>query len=285
MKSFLRRHAVAVLRSALRCGGERWHRIVTEALSPGDEHLYQVIERVPTSRGDVTFYCLGDTARWRALSLLTKEPETIEWIDSFSDGDTFWDVGANVGVYSLYAAINRRIRVLAFEPSAANYFLLNRNIELNKLDGIVQGLCVAFSDDDRIDALNMLSTGLGGALSSFGEPIDPFGKTFSARFRQGAIGFSIDAFIDHFRPTFPNHLKIDVDGIEDRIIAGAQRTLADGRLKSLSIELDSGRVEYTNSVVARVERAGLLLMARRHSDMIESGEYKSIFNYQFRRNE
>ena len=38
--------------------------------------------------------------------LLTKEPGTIAWIEGFTEDDVFWDVGANVGLYSLYAGID-----------------------------------------------------------------------------------------------------------------------------------------------------------------------------------
>jgi hypothetical protein len=74
-----------------------------------------------------------------------------------------------------------------------------------------------------------------------------------------------------------------VDGIEDRIVTGAPTTLRDPRLRSLSIELDDARPDYTRSVVASIEQAGLTLLAKRQSEMISAGEYKHIFNYQFRR--
>jgi len=283
MKTVLRNAAVALLRGGLTVTGERGRRILAEALARGTDPLYEEIETIATPRGAISFYCLGDTARWRARSLLTKEPETIEWVDGFSSGDVFWDIGANVGVYALYAAVNRRCRVLAFEPSAANYYLLNRNIELNRLDEHVKAFCMAFSGSSAADALNMAGTGFGGALSSFGMPIDPFGGHFEPRFRQGMIGFSVDDFVTQFDPPFPNHLKIDVDGIEDRIIEGAIATLGNCRLLSLSIELDESRPDYIGPIIARVRAAGLELVTKRHSAMIEASRYKSIFNFQFRR--
>ena len=42
--------------------------------------------------------------RYRAKTFSTKEPETLDWIDSFEKNSVFWDVGANIGLYSLYAA-------------------------------------------------------------------------------------------------------------------------------------------------------------------------------------
>jgi FkbM family methyltransferase len=283
LKTVLRQAIVTSFRAGLRLSGERGRRITSEALSLGDEVLYQTIEPVNTARGAMVFYCLGDLAQWRARTLLTKEPETIEWIDSFDDGDTFWDIGANIGIYSVYAAINRKVRVLAFEPSAGNYFLLNRNIEINGLTDVLRAFCLAFSDTASLDVLNMQSTGLGGALSSFGSTVDESGREFVPIFRQGMIGYSVDGFVAQFKPAFPSHLKIDVDGIEDRIILGAAATLSDARLKSISIELDASRPAYTESVIGKIEGAGLKFVAKRQSEMFAGGKYQHIFNYQFRR--
>ncbi len=80
-----------------------------------------------TDFGIIKFFCPGKIPKWRALTLLTKEPETLEWIETFQDTEILWDIGSNVGVYSLYAAMKGH-SVLAFEPSPSNYYLLSRNI-------------------------------------------------------------------------------------------------------------------------------------------------------------
>ena len=71
--------------------------------------------------------------RYRADTFSTKEPETLEWIDSIPNGSVVWDIGANIGLYSCYAAKQRGCRVFAFEPSVFNLELLARNIFLNEL--------------------------------------------------------------------------------------------------------------------------------------------------------
>jgi FkbM family methyltransferase len=283
VKALLRKATVAGLKAGLRFTGETGRRLVAEAQAQSGESLLEVIEHVTTSRGRIAFYCLGDLALWRARTLLKKEPETIEWIDDFQDGDVFWDVGANIGVYTLYAAITRKVEVLAFEPSASNYLLLNRNVEINRLSDRVRAYCMAFAGETRLDALNMQSTQFGGAMSSFAEKRDHMGEEFIPTFRQGAIGFAIDDFIASFNPPFPNHLKIDVDGIEDRIVAGARKTLSDPRLRSISIELEANRIEYTLGVLARLEAAGYELVSKRHAEMFEGGPFADVYNYRLQR--
>lgn len=263
--------------------GTTWRRRVSNLLreAMSSHGVDAVIREEKTSRGRIRFYCLGDLALWRAETLLTKEPETIEWIDGMDDGDVLFDIGANVGVYTLYAAINRKVRVLAFEPLAANYYLLNRNIEENGLSDMAASYCVAINDSDMISTLHIQDTGFGTAMSSFDDPVDHHGKQFSAMFEQGMIGMSLDSFIEIFEAPFPSHIKIDVDGIENKIVRGAQRTLSDPRLKSVSIELDEGRPKLTDNVIAMMADAGLDLARKSHSPMFDGTPYASIFNYQF----
>jgi FkbM family methyltransferase len=215
---------------------------------------------------------------------LSKEPETIEWIDGFAPNTVFWDVGANVGVYSLYAAKRRDIRVMAFEPSAANYHILSKNIEINEMGSAISGLCIAFSDKSEVGYLNMSNTIPGGALSCFGQSQETYavcGKTYEVSFNQGMIGFTIDDFIEKFSPPFPNHLKIDVDSIEDKIIAGAAKTLENIQLKSVLIELDTEEKDYCKRVISALENAGLKLVSDRHSQTYDYGEFSSMYNHIF----
>lgn len=237
-----------------------------------------------TPIGDIKFYCPGPIPHWRAETLLSKEPETIQWIDGFSPDSILWDVGANVGVYSLYAGRRGDIRVLAFEPSAANYHILSKNIEINKMDSIIAGFCMAFSDISEIGYLNMSSTIPGGALSCFGQSRDTYdscGKTYEVSFNQGMIGYTIDDFIEKFSPPFPNYLKIDVDSIEDKIIAGATKTIRNNQLKSVLVELDTEEKDYCNRVVSALEAAGLKLVANKHPRTYDHGDFSAIYNHIF----
>ena len=70
-------------------------------------------------------------------TFFTKEPETLKWIDSFNDNKKiiFWDIGANIGLYSIYAALKHSdIEIISFEPSTSNLRILSRNISINKLE-------------------------------------------------------------------------------------------------------------------------------------------------------
>jgi FkbM family methyltransferase len=235
---------------------------------------------VQTKLGEIKFFCPGNSPQHRVDNWFTYEPETIEWIDNFQNNETFWDIGANIGSYSLYGAL-KGIKTLSFEPSSGNYYLLNKNIEINRLDETISALCIAFNDVSKLDEFNMSSTELGSALHSFAENIDWHGKAYNPSFKQAAIGFSVDEFIAKFNPPFPNYMKIDVDGIESKIVKGSQKTLSDRRLKSMLIELDSSREDYCSSVVNFIEENGMSL---KEGPIIRNPDKGPAFNYIFIRN-
>ena len=268
---------VAILRGATRVvGGRRADRIAAGIA----ERMPPIVDAV-TPAGTIRFFCPGLLPERRAVELLTKEPETIAWIDGFSPGDVFWDIGANVGSYSLYAAL-RGVRTVAFEPAASNYFLLNRNIEINRMGDRISAYCVALSDVTRLAELHMQTTELGGAFNSFSEALDWQGRPYTAAFNQGMVGFDIDSFVGNFRPAFPTHIKIDVDGLEHRVLAGARETLADRRLRSVLIEIDGEREAYKAEIQSLMERSGLDL-AQSGSSLTLVKDRSYDYLYLFRR--
>ena len=239
--------------------------------------------RVVTRHGPILLECPTELARWRAETLLEKEPETLEWIDRFEEGDVFWDVGANIGVYSLYAAAAGRAgRVLAFEPSPWNAALLAENVRLNGAEDIVATFSLALSAETSPGTLFMRATEAASAGSSFGAPIGEFGERFEPQFRQAALGVRIDDMVLWGAP-MPNRIKIDVDGAEELVLAGARTTLADQRTKSVSIELDASRSDLVHRVTATLGEAGLAFTAKQHSERFAAGSNASIYNFHFDR--
>lgn len=275
LKQAMRNIVVATLRSSIEITGETGRRLLAEATAINGDALLQSVENVPTKHGDLKFYCLGDLAIYRARSLFTKEPETIDWIDSFSSGETLWDVGANVGIYSIYAAA-AGMNVIAFEPGAANYILINKSIEANSMADSITAYCVALSDKTCVSHLNMTSTRFGSAFASFGSTIGEGGEQISIHFKQGMLGFTADDFLRLYSPKFPNHIKIDVDGLEQEILTGAATILSDPRLKSVSIEMDTRSIPRFMGTMRLLESAGLSL------DRKET-RHKYVNNYRFRR--
>ena len=58
----------------------------------------------------IIFFTPNQLIDWRVATFFTKEPETLEWIDSFEKKEKliFWDIGANIGLYSIYNALKNK---------------------------------------------------------------------------------------------------------------------------------------------------------------------------------
>ena len=201
------------------------------------EYLHQR-HVVQTRHGELILVCPTYYSVHYPRTFLTREPETLEWIDGFDDGDVFWDVGANVGIYALYAGLRRTIDVVAFEPHGATYANMIDNINANGLAEIVRAYAVALAEGTALDMLNMENATAGSVSHSFGEAPTFLGREVETHARQSTMGFSIDGLIDTFGLAVPNHVKIDVDGIEPRVLAGAARTFADPAVRSVLIEIE-----------------------------------------------
>ncbi len=239
----------------------------------------------------------SEIEEFRANTYETKEPETLEWIERyFRRGDVMYDIGANIGLYSLFAAkhLVGRCKVFAFEPEALNYAKLSKNIHLNGLSGVVLPCCVAMTDRLCFDTFNLhpdnfetivagQELAAGSAMHSFGVAEDFSGSEFPPFHVQGTVGAPLDDLWQSWGMDFPNHLKIDVDGLEDKIIAGAARTLQDNRLRSVLIEV-SGKLGDEHPIFQQIIQAGFTRVtnfAAHSSDLLKGTLYEDCVNSVF----
>ena len=242
----------------------------------------------------------SDIERYRANTYATKEPETLDWIERyFRRGEVIYDVGANVGLYSLFAAKHLKgdCKVYAFEPEALNHARLSKNVYLNGLSSVVIPCCLAITDRLCFDLFYLNphnfetavpGEGLvpGSALHNFGAPVDELrqsGSEFRPLHRQGTVGVSIDHMWKEWGLDFPNHIKIDVDGLEEKIVAGSAETLKDERLRSVLVEIAS-RDEDANTIPERLTEAGFVRVAdfpAHSSELLEGTRYEGFVNHVF----
>jgi FkbM family methyltransferase len=196
--------------------------------------------------------------KYRADTFSSKEPETLEWIDGFIDESVFWDIGANVGLYSIYAAKNKKSNVFSFEPSVFNLEILAKNINLNDQTHRINIVPIAISDKCGFGRLNMSTTEWGGALSTFDKPYGYDGTELITVFEYSICSVSLDDAIEKLNIPMPDYLKIDVDGIEHLVLEGGIKVLKN--VKSVLIEISIRFDEQRNQARKYLEAAGLTII-------------------------
>ncbi|HJN46890.1 MAG: FkbM family methyltransferase [Vicinamibacterales bacterium] len=237
--------AIAGVRRAL--GSVRWRLL--DALAP---------RRVVHARGlTFTLSCDNWITQFRLDTVETKEPETLDWFDLWiRDDDLLFDVGANIGLYSLYAVCRHPgLAVVGFEPEYANLHVLRDNIVMNDVCGRIQVYPIALSDRTGVSSLHVQDLTPGAALHT--ESAEPLTTTESGRkvlWAEGTWRMRLDEFCAE-TGAWPTALKIDVDGGEGRVLTGAREVLSRGDLRTVLVECGDAGVRTT--VHALLEQAGL----------------------------
>lgn len=205
----------------------------------------------------MTFTVANALNRYRASTFATKEPDTLEWIDTIPKESVVWDVGANIGLYSIYAAMARDCRVYAFEPSVFNLELLARNIYLNALQNKITIVPIALSDKVGANLFKMSNTAWGGALSTFGQDFDQNGATLKNIFEYRTVGLSMADAVKLLGIPEPQFIKIDVDGIEHFILRGGGDVLC--KVEGVLIEINDDFSQQSEESARHLKNAGLTL--------------------------
>lgn len=214
--------------------------------------------------------------RFRANTFSTKEPETLEWIDRIPEGSVLWDIGANVGLYSIYAAKIRRCRVFAFEPSVFNLELLARNVYLNDLSDRICLVPLALSDNLGGNKLKMSTTEWGGALSIFGQDFGWDGNPIEDVFVFQTLGLSMTDAVNLLGLPQPDYIKMDVDGLEHFILRHGGAVLE--QTKGILVEINDDFHAQAEESAKALRDAGLTLKEKRHSAMFDNSAFQNSFN-------
>lgn len=240
-------------------------------------------QRVEHGGAAMEFATPNEMTAWRVRTLFDKEPDTIRWIEAMAPGSVLLDIGANVGMYSIFAAVTRSATVVAFEPESQNYALLNANIALNRLSGRVTAYPLALSDRMQLDRLFLSEFAAGGSCHSFGEEVGFDLKPRSAGFHQGAFSTTVDQLVESGAMPVPDYIKIDVDGFEHKVIAGAMRTLENPKVKQVLVELNTHLKEHRATMEALQGLGFGFDEAQVDRALRPSGPFEGVGEFIFRR--
>ena len=234
---------------------------------------------------DMTFYTPNAVCRYRTDTFSTKEPETLAWIDKFGGDGAFYDIGANVGLYSVYFAKTHRGTVYAFEPSVLNLGLLAKNISINGVADRVVIVPNPLTSENQVAPFHLSMLDEGGSMSTFGAATGHDGGVLQTQLAYSTPGMTLDFMVEQgLVPEVPTLIKIDVDGIEHLILRGAEKVLGMPSLKTVIIEVNDDFHELANGVDHLLRAAGFSLVERRRSEMFAGGIFDQTFNQIWVRN-
>ena len=228
------------------------------ATSLGLQKIWDVTYKSEINSKYLYFHIPNWLAFYRAKTLLTKEPETIAWLNKIKTNSVIYDIGANVGVYSIYAAAMRDCRVMSFEPSFLNLELLFRNIQTNNLQDKITIVPLSLSNKSQIENFYMQEGDniWGGAHNSSGSNKSQDGTDMQKFKTSSQIALSLDDLVNIFNLPTPSHIKIDVDGLEDRVLQGGLNTF--GNTKSILIEIDAKNTDQNREIQGVLSNLGFV---------------------------
>ena len=202
------------------------------------------------------------------------ELETLEWIDSFKNKKS---------LFSIYNSFkNPNSITYAFEPSSSNIRILTRNISVNNLEKNIMIIPIPLTNKKNIfQQMNESQFVEGAAFNTFGENLNFEGKEFEPVMKYNLLGTTMNYFIENSILDIPDHIKIDVDGIEHLILEGGDQFLNNEKVKSISIEINENFKEQYEKVLNLMDRYEFKILHRKHNDEFALGKYKSVYNYLF----
>lgn len=186
-----------------------------------------------------TLPCHNWITHFRWYLFKKKEEEVRYYIDHYvKEGDTFFDIGANIGVFSVYTAKRfSNISCYCFEPEYSNLNILKENVVANKIIDKVTIYSVAIGNFVGLSRLNLQDLTSGSAAHTESKAaIKTTEEGYPVVWSEGIVSVTLD-YVCQEAGIVPNAIKIDTDGNEDKVLQGAVKTLGDERLRSLVIEM------------------------------------------------
>lgn len=217
-----------------------------------------------------------------------KEPETLEWIDNFKKKEkiTFWDIGSNIGLYSIYAAVNfENIEVVSFEPSTSNLRILSRNISINNLENKIKIFQIPLGTyENQFLEFNERKFNEGESHNSLDKNIDFEGKKIDPINKYKIFSTNIDKIIEDKILEIPDYIKIDVDGIEHLILKGGLILLKNPKVLEIQIEINENYVDQYNTVLKIMNECMFKFKEKKRNDLTKyysNKNFSKIYNYYF----
>ena len=236
----------------------------------------------------IKFFTPNSLTYRRSQNLLTTSPQIIEWLNSFEKNSVFFDIGSNIGIYSLYACfLKKNISIYSFEPSTNNLRVLTKNIFINDYQDSIKIIPLPLSN--KKFQFNKMQDNIfeeGGALNSYGVDFNFEGKKIlsSGGSAYYVPSFSLDFLISLGILELPNYIKIDVDGNEHLILEGSTFLNNNQKTREILVEINDNFLDQKDKVFHYMKSYNFNLKKKFSNDSL-SKTFGKTFDYLFKKNE
>lgn len=176
-----------------------------------------------------------------------EEDNIKEYIDSLEEGSVFYDLGANLGWFSLYASA-RGLKTYSFEIDRSNFSGLVGNVEHNShLKDRIFIFNSGIADKKQTVVLRTRDQVIGEHHKTIDIPLYCGQENIVSSNHITHVDVdSLDNLIEENNLPYPDHLKVDIDGSEYSFLVGSPVVLR--RAKSMVIELYTGNKFYEECI-------------------------------------
>ena len=192
-------------------------------------------------------HLLETEKRYKKDSFFQHDVEVRYWIrDNVKENQVLWDIGANMGWFSLYAALKQGVRVHAFEPYVPVLMELTQNIHLNRCHDRVRAYGVAIGLKTSMERLRLHEIiamqgqgwrGIDQKRTKAPEHSDLIPSDDQTLGFFDIPSVTMDDACRVFGIEQPHHIKIDIDGLEVEVLtAKTQQVLS--QVQSLMVEVE-----------------------------------------------
>lgn len=212
------------------------------------QYFRSFVITIPNNK-KLKFTSVNYVTKYRWDTFFFKEPETLAWIDSMEEGSTLWDIGANIGIYTIYfLAQKKNGKVVAFEPHPSNVAGLVDNLASNNLlNDRITIISNPLYSENSVCNFNMHSTVVGDSNHTVSR------SASLSCFR--SLTMTLETALSYGLPC-PDYMKVDVDGNEVDIMKSADAILSNRKLKGILIEIQFADHDEASFILNRLDHHG-----------------------------
>tara|TARA_Y100000590_G_scaffold387673_1_gene461435 strand:- start:69 stop:941 length:873 start_codon:yes stop_codon:yes gene_type:complete len=242
-----------------------------------DKLYTENISEIEINKKLIKFWTPGNYSKWMIDHFLQKEKLVEKFILEMPDDENtiFWDIGANLGVFSIFCASHKvKTKIVAFECSPSAVLAISKNISLNNFENRISIFQLGLSN--KKNSFLMLKEdkdSLGDQFNSLGKDFDfENQKINTPKHKYKIYSNSVYDILQNNALEVPNYIKLDVGSFELEVLEGFGNFLENSKIKSIVTEIKFGSKKVGEYIFDKDE---LSKRSNQIYDMLTKAGFKS----------